>query len=291
MKAVAVSSLEWAEVSGHRAGGILFKRLLQGHPGAPDNFEFSLTKTEGDYFTPRHRHNFDQVRYCLSGSMNYAPNKDMNAGSLGYFPEGAFYGPQAGSQGSTVVLLQLGGASGNGFMSYEQLNRGFEKLRATGSFEKGTFSYRDGGGGLHKKDGYEAVWEHVNGRQVEYSKPRYEEPILMNPDNFAWIRDGNGIETKIMGEFGERGLRIGFVKLRQGFGYDVSTRESAELQFILKGAVEVDRRDYGPETALEFSTADTGKRIVAQEETVALFIDQPRFESHSAAAAQASRSS
>ncbi|HKF28874.1 MAG TPA: hypothetical protein VKB29_06580 [Candidatus Binataceae bacterium] len=59
------SRMTFGPVSGHRSGGIDFKRLIQGTPGALDNFELSLVRTAGDYYTPRHRHNFDQVRLCL----------------------------------------------------------------------------------------------------------------------------------------------------------------------------------------------------------------------------------
>src|SRR5881296_2822076 len=88
MQAADPARVAWTTVSGHRAGRIEFKRLLHGTPGRPDNFELSLVRTFADYATPRHRHNFDQIRCCLSGAMNYAPRKDLVAGSVAYFPEG-----------------------------------------------------------------------------------------------------------------------------------------------------------------------------------------------------------
>jgi len=39
---------QWGPVSGHRSGGIDFKRLIQGEDSAPDNFEFSFVRTAGD---------------------------------------------------------------------------------------------------------------------------------------------------------------------------------------------------------------------------------------------------
>src|SRR5215467_11923517 len=97
------SRMTFGQVSGHRSGGIDFKRLIQGAPGTPDNFEFSLVRTAGDYYTPRHRHNFDQIRFCLEGSMNYAPGKNLDAGTVGYFPEGTFYGPQQDTTTSVTL--------------------------------------------------------------------------------------------------------------------------------------------------------------------------------------------
>jgi len=42
--------MTFGPVSGQRSGGIDFKRLIQGTPGAPDNFEVSLVRTAGDYY-------------------------------------------------------------------------------------------------------------------------------------------------------------------------------------------------------------------------------------------------
>src|SRR5437868_6198056 len=121
MRVATAADVPWSSVSGHRAGRIEFRRLLRGTPGAPDNFELSLVRTFADYATPRHRHNFDQIRCGLAGAMNWAPRRDLIAGSVAYFPEGTFYGPQRMAGESLVLLLQLGGASEQGFMPYEDL--------------------------------------------------------------------------------------------------------------------------------------------------------------------------
>src|SRR5260221_4736419 len=134
MKTAPAVTTEWGTVSGHRSGGIDFKRLIQGEDGAPDNFEYSFVRTAGDYYTPRHRHNFDQLRFCLEGSMNYAPGKNLAAGTVGYFSEGTFYGPQQDTVGSIVLLLQMGGAAGYCFMSYWQLHYGEPPAFRLGKF-------------------------------------------------------------------------------------------------------------------------------------------------------------
>ena len=144
MQAADPARVAWTTVSGHRAGRIEFKRLLHGTSGRPDNFELSLVRTFADYATPRHRHNFDQIRCCLSGAMNYAPRKDLVAGSVAYFPEGTFYGPQRMAGESLVLLLQLGGASGQGFMRYEDLQAGHAALAARGTFAGGIYRGPDG---------------------------------------------------------------------------------------------------------------------------------------------------
>jgi len=236
MQAANAGDVEWTAVSGHRAGRIEFKRLLSGRAGAPDNFELSLVHTFGDYATPRHRHNFDQVRYGLSGAMNYAPRKDLLAGSVGYFPEGTFYGPQRMAGESLVLLLQLGGASGQGFMCYEDLRAGHATLAARGRFDEGVYRGPDG----DAQDSYEAVWEHVNGRPVVYPRPRFDEPILMWPANYEWTSTPGapGIAEKLLGAFSERHLELRCVRLEAGTVHAPPPRPGARLLFVLAGAVE-----------------------------------------------------
>jgi len=279
MQTAHASEAGWEPISGHRSGAIDFKRLLQGVPGSRDNYELSLVRTGGDYFTPRHRHNFDQVRFCLSGAMNYAPGKDLKAGAVGYFPEGTFYGPQSMTQTSEVLLLQHGGAAGYGFMSYQQLTAGYEALRTKGEFDKGAFSYRDADGRVHRKDGYEAVWEHVNRRAVEYPPPRYDEPVVMNPENFGWIPvpGVRGFEVKHLGSFGERDVRIGFVRASRGATYSSRDLSAPELIFVVEGKLQLSGEPLGAFGAARLDAADNGGTVEAIEASEIFFVRLPSF--------------
>ena len=97
--------------------------------------------------------------------MNYAPGKNLERGAVGYFPEGTFYGPQQDTAVSVTLVLQMGGASGYGFMSYGQLSAGYQQLCDYGTFERGVFTRTTADGRTVRKDGYEAVWEHVMRRR------------------------------------------------------------------------------------------------------------------------------
>jgi hypothetical protein len=273
------SSITFGPVSGHRSGGIDFKRLLQGTPGAPDNFELSIVRTAGDYFTPRHRHNFDQVRLCLDGAMNWAPGKDLRAGMVGYFPEGTFYGPQQDTTGSQVLVLQMGGAGGYGFMSYAELNAGYRRLADMGHFEGGVFTRATPDGHTVRKDGYEAVWEHVNRREVEYPPPRYEEPIIMNPDNFSWLPAGAGFEMKAVGSFGERGLAMGFIRGARAARHTVARLDATELLFVTRGALRAIQFNevLDAQSAFRLDPADAGASFEVLDDTEVFFIRLPRF--------------
>jgi hypothetical protein len=242
--------LTWTDVSGHRQGPIRFKRLLQGEPGSPGNFELSVIRSGVGYHTPRHRHNFDQVRFGLSGRFNYSPRRDLEAGQVGYFPEGTFYGPQESPEETHVLLLQFGGASGSGFMSYDQLTAGYEALRAEGSFEGGVFR-RAGGGGRANQDGYEAVWEHVNGRLVSYPPARYDEPVLMRPQSFAWqpLASEAGVAARRLGSFSECCTELAFLALAAGAHHRVP-EDGDWLLFCTGGAGRVGERSWRAQSAL-----------------------------------------
>ena len=126
MDIVHGADLEWSEgEEKHREGRLSFKNIFKGTPGTPENYRLVLTRNNGPYRSPRHHHNFDQVRFCLEGKLNIAPGVDIEAGDAGYFPEGAFYGPQDDGDTKRLSLtLQFGGASGSGYMSSEQLKAG-----------------------------------------------------------------------------------------------------------------------------------------------------------------------
>jgi hypothetical protein len=51
-----------------REGVLAQKHLLIGKDGSPDNFDLNVGRTGmGGWRAPRHRHNFDQIRYVIEG--------------------------------------------------------------------------------------------------------------------------------------------------------------------------------------------------------------------------------
>ena len=65
MKIVQVEDVASVRGLEHRGGTFHAKTLVEGTPGSPDNFKFSLSRLGTDYSGPRHRHNFDQFRYMI----------------------------------------------------------------------------------------------------------------------------------------------------------------------------------------------------------------------------------
>jgi hypothetical protein len=229
----------------HRGGGLATKLLLAGEEGTKENFRLTLGRDRGGHQNPRHHHNFDQIRMSLQGSLSIAAGKELEEGWVGYFPEGTWYGPQAPATAERITLvLQFGGASGQGFISTRQMQEGFAELARAGTFEGGVFHRRAGAnnknGGRKHQDAFEAIWEHVCGRTLTYPPPRYDEPILMNPAHFAWIpdREQRGVARKLLGSFTERGTRIEMLRLDEGARLTAGEADTRLLLFALSGAGE-----------------------------------------------------
>lgn len=237
MKIVHSDTMEWQMPRNtHRKGSIAFKRMIAGVPGAADNFHWTLVRVGAGYYTPRHRHNYDQVRLALSGRTSISPGVWLKEGQVGFFPEGTYYGPQENTEEGIVLALQGGGASGGGFLAMEQLRDGRAALEAEGRFEDGVF-IRETGDGARNQDGYEAVWEKVTGTKLEYEPARYETPILMNPESFAWQADvAPGVDCRRLGSFTERGTALSYYRLSKGAQVELNGDGRRHLGFVVSGA-------------------------------------------------------
>jgi len=210
-----------------------YRSLLTGTSGAIDNFKLILGTTHGDYTTPRHRHNFDQIRLQVGGSFDYDGLGAMSEGMVGYFPEGTPYGPSASGEESRILLLQHAGASGAGYLSDGEYNASIAALKRRGEFHDGIYTVTAADGSKRNQDGYEAVWENAYRRPIDYAKPRYDQPIFMRPENFAWIGGGEGSSYKLLGDFNERRIRLGFIGLAAGAR---RVLDSHSLYFVVAGS-------------------------------------------------------
>ena len=110
---------------------------------------------------------------------------------------------------SVTAVLQFGSASGSGYLSREEVYAGTEELKKFGTFEGGIFRRNDDVEGRRKTDGYQAIWEHMNGQRMEYPKPRYRDPIMVDPANYEWLPvDGMpGVSEKPLGTLHRAAMR------------------------------------------------------------------------------------
>jgi hypothetical protein len=257
----------------HRGGTFFSRTLVHGTPGTADNFKLSLSEGGMDHFGPRHRHNFDQYRFMISGASNFDRDGLLEADMLGYFPEGVYYGPQTNPANTFVVVLQFGGASGSGYLLPAEVKAGTEELKKLGEFRDGTFYPREGVTGLRETDGFQAIWEHVNGRPMDYPAARYETPIFMRAANFDWVAISKGVEERLFGTFTERRTSAAQIRIAAGHMHQV---EGRGLWLVLDGAGTMGGEAMRKYTAL-FLEAGERSVIAASETTTLLHYGLPNL--------------
>ena len=268
--------MDWGEnLAAHRQGGMAHKVLFEGVEGRPDNYVFVLANEGSDYYSPRHRHAWDQVRFCLEGSVPIGKDQSVDAGEVGYFPEGVPYGPQEGGPNRIVLLLQFGGASGLGYLSARQLREARQALASEGVFEGGVFR-RTSGEGPKNLDAYEALWRHVTGRPIDYPRPRYKAPIVMRPSGFGWreVQGRPGVRRKALGDFPERGLSLELLALDAGATGLVGAEDELRLIFVLSGEGLVGAAPYHPQSAVRLASGE-GASFAASAPTELFVISAP----------------
>jgi len=260
----------------HRGGTFHFRMLMEGEPGTKGNFQFTLGQMGGDFFSPRHRHNFEQVRFQVQGTLDFARDGKLKPGMVGYFPEGMRYGPQTQDPEETpmAAVLQFGGASLSGYLSRAEVKAGSDELSRFGEFKDGVFRRKDGARGKKNLDGYQAIWEHVNGRPMEYPKPRYERPVFMDPDNRAWtaVEGAPGVTEKFLGVFTECRTRVAIVKIEPGATFVTGGKRS--LVFVRSGAGEVEGQPFRSLTTVYTEKGETAS-FTATAESILLHVDFP----------------
>ncbi len=224
----------------HPTGALAQRYLLHGDEGSAENFILLIAETVGPFAMPRHRHNFDQFRFPLAGDMGMGRDGVLREGWLGYFPEGASYGPQHDEAGPLALVLQFGGASGAGYLSPEQYRIGRAELAAAGEFDGPIYLRRRADGSVRKALATNAIWEHVQGRRLVLPAPRYERPVFVNPTAFRWAPVAGGARRRRLGTFSEREVSAEMYALAAGARLTVAEPTATRLWFALAGAGEVD---------------------------------------------------
>jgi hypothetical protein len=237
MDVVHAAEMPWGEsLVAQRAGAeVAHKRLFEGEEGSPDNYMLVMAKEPNSYFSPRHRHPWDQIRFCLEGKIPIAKGLYVEGGEIAYFPESAPYGPQEGGEDRIVLLLQFGGASGQGFIGPDLLSTARRELAGKGQFESGLYVY-DTETGRRKRDAYEAIWMHVMGGALSYAAPVYKTPVVMRPEALSWQGSAEaGVGTKRVGEFPHRGLSVRAWRIEPGARHLCAPEDRLRFLFAIEG--------------------------------------------------------
>jgi len=273
LKIVHADEVEWKRGLQHRGGTFHYRHLLEGEAGAVGNFHLGIGQQDGDFSSPRHRHNFDQFRFQIEGTMNFDRNGKMVPGTLGYFPEGAAYGPQSSEGRSVTAVLQFGAASGNGYLSPAEIAAGTEELKKFGTFEAGIFRRNGDVEGRRNTDAYQAIWEHVHGRRMDYPKPRYRDPVMVDLENYNWLplQGVPGAFQKPLGTFTERECSAVLIKLAPGTTYRAGGRS---VYLVLSGAGRVGEQSYRSLTGMHLASGERTE-LAARENTELLRLVLP----------------
>jgi hypothetical protein len=273
---------------GGRPGSTVRQTLLGDE--APDGLQFRLARNqegleEGVAFqTPRHHHGFQQIRWTESGSVNFAPGQDIDAGDLAYFPRGAYYGPQLKDQG-VQLLLQFGffdeyPAGGKDW--YRKYQEGMQALRLSGRFEDGLYFDTDPQTGAQRqRDAVEALFEHRTRRKLVVPAEGYASPIVMHPAAFSYYPAAAGLELKPLGRFhdhpGPNGdVRISQARLSKGGAYRLG-RERAQVAWTISPGLELEGRRY-PELTCLYSAREEEMQLGAFEAVELFIVEFPRLD-------------
>jgi hypothetical protein len=92
------------------------------------------------------------------------------------------------------------------------------ELRKSGTFDAGVYKRNPDVPGKRNMDGFQAIWEHVHGRPLQFPKPRYAQPIMMNQGHYEWVASAEhpGVYEKLLGAFTERRAEAGLYRLTPG---------------------------------------------------------------------------
>jgi hypothetical protein len=202
-----------------------------------DGRRFNLTygpHARENYWSPRHRHTFDQVRLLASGRAKFGPLR-MDTYDVCYFPEGVFYGPaELLSEEATTCVIQTQGASWSKVLSQAEQAAAAKAAAQAGQFDtaKGLFRRADG----RTQDSYEALLEAALGQPVAYPEPRYQYPTLLRSALFPWrpVSGQPGVAARPLASFGG-GPSIGWLRLEAGATAAIEAGERHRLLVVVEG--------------------------------------------------------
>ncbi|MER7003288.1 hypothetical protein ABT297_09600 [Dactylosporangium sp. NPDC000555] len=253
MEAFVSGDVPWEPVANHRSGEVYRKFLREGELAPGVGFTADLVKfSEGDgaFIAPRHRHDYDQFRLTLEGCPDYGRDVLAPAGQVAYFPAGAHYGPER-IEGGSILQVQWS----HSWVTRQQYDEMRDQLSQTGRFEEGSYISVDDTGTEQRADAANAVIEAVKRKRfgveaLAFPTPRYPQPLVMNPDAFAWRPDGNGLSTKVLGRYTENDVYASKHRWDDDDATLVLSAERTQLLWISAGSVRIGDASYGPETAI-----------------------------------------
>jgi hypothetical protein len=271
---ISLESVPMVERPHVREGVLRSRRLLAGEPGTPGNFSLQLSSTP-TYYSPRHRHNFDQVRFQLRGDFDFSTDGVMKPGCVAYFPEGTYYGPQSSPAPSETLVLQFGGASGSGYLSAEQYEQASAGLAQLGTFAKGVYLRLKPDGGKNQQGRLRSRVGASERPAACLSRRALPPSRLHGPGKFRLepLADQPGVHCKHLGEFSERRTRIALCQIVPGASMCLADHS---IYFVVSGAGVVGTQAFQPHATIHLAAGERASAITS-ELVELLHVALPRF--------------
>jgi hypothetical protein len=268
MEVIATAKMPWEATPVNTRGGKVSRKYLREAELLPGvGFYARLVKYhegEGVFTAPRHKHNYDQIRFTVSGTQDFGQGQVCQANWPSYFPMGAPYGPER-IEGAEAIVIQWGDT----WVNKESNDAAVEAMTQVGEFKGGIYTRVDEDGTHHNTDSIQAIWEHVHQRPLEYPTPRYPQPILMNPDAFDWAPLTAALSVKNLGSFTERDVTIAAIRFDSDAKIELGP-ERTHLVFSTAGTLDVDGVEYPAQTAIwsDFGSTDSFSGLAGAEVVV-----------------------
>jgi mannose-6-phosphate isomerase-like protein (cupin superfamily) len=258
----ALDDIEWQRIGKHRGPGLKMKSLAFRDDGRGNNLWLSLSEMEDGWHSPRHMHNFDQIRYVLAGETCFT-RWDLHAGECAYFPAGVHYGPQEQHGSALLLTLQFPGAGGQYYLTPEQVEETVAQLRAEDP------DFGKGGKGIDKdgreRDSYEIVWETHQKTPVSYPASGYDSPVLF--DRSEPLADGHvaGGDVTLIGPVPSNGLQVLRIRSADSLRIAPSAPSRTEFWILEEGTAEVDGRELRPLSVIQLQAGAPACDVIVRE--------------------------
>jgi hypothetical protein len=275
MHIVDTTQLSWDLIVPNTRGGDIYRKMIRGADGTGQvDYDIRIELFSGGeqtYKSIRHRHDFEQLRFAVTGQMGLGFDV-LEEGDVGYFPANAYYGPQECAD-ALILIAQWG----DHFITKAQSDQAVAELKEVGEFKDGFYHSVDQQGHPHEIDPLNAIWGKVFGRPYVPHAPRYKQPILMTPSAFGWNDSDGATRSRRLGVFSEISLEIATVQWVHDGPLHVQLSEHDRrptLLFTTKGTFAHDDSTFGALTGVWIEPSE-GMKIDANAGSELLMVHFP----------------
>lgn len=224
-----------------------------------------------DFYSPRHSHTSTQVRYILSGTMNYG-RETYSAGDCTIIPDSVKYGPLQPGPGDLPHFVQVvfGGASGVPMLDPDEVSRAQETLAERGRFEGGIYHPNSG----QPRDAYEAVAEEVLGERVVYPPARVQNYVVVHTPLLPWVNAKNGVSVKHVAYLFETGPNVKLVRMAAGAVLPAGQASCQQVRIVTEGSVSWDDEDFAALSFMHYPYGSSYPETRSRQDGTTLLVVQ-----------------